>query len=178
MPKNGGLTKPEISSIGMHEVFIELIVRGFKPKLPQKADHMRGAVLFATNPDTGKAITLVVKATIKDCARNKRLHGKVLAWPMNEHKKTLSEPEVFYCFVYIDIDLPTHQAHFFIMPSAFVVCNLNEQYDQWLKEVHRTKTGDDTFPARFCIGVDTTASYSMNIPTEAEYKNRWDLLTY
>jgi hypothetical protein len=174
MSKNGGLTKPDISSIGIHEVFIELIVRGFKPK---KDDHVRGVRLSITNPDTGKAITLIVKATIKDSKRNKLLRGKVLAWPMNEHKKPFSEPDVFYCFVYIDdIDLPTRQAHFFIMPSAFVVANLKKQHDQWVKVTNRTTTGDEEFPARFCIGVDATASYSIPIPTEAEFKNRWDLL--
>jgi hypothetical protein len=47
---SNGLTKPEISSIGIYEVFIELIWHGFKPGLPQKADHVRGAVLFATDP--------------------------------------------------------------------------------------------------------------------------------
>src|SRR6266516_2905378 len=120
MSKNGGLTKPDISSIGKQEVIIELIWHGFKLRLPEKADHVHGAVLYATNRDTGKDITLVVKATIQVCTRDKMLRGKVLVWPMNPHNMTFS-PDVFYCFVYID--LPTHQAHFFIMPSKFVFDN-------------------------------------------------------
>lgn len=75
MSNNGGLSKPEISSIAMHEVFIELIWHGFKPK---KDDHVRRAVLSATDPKTGKPIKLVVKATIVECKWNNLLHGKVL----------------------------------------------------------------------------------------------------
>lgn len=176
MSGNDGLTKPEISSIGIHEVFIELLWHGFKPQLPQKADHMRGAVLFATNPVTGKAIKLFVKVTIVDCKRSQLLHGKVLGWPMGEHHKTLREPDVFYCFVFID--LQTHQAQFFIMSSVFVFDNLKAQYDQWLKVAQRSSTGYENFPAKFCVGVDSTAKYSLPIPLEADYQDRWDLLTY
>src|SRR6266516_61034 len=98
MSKNGGLTKPDISSIGKQEVIIELIWHGFKLRLPEKADHVHGAVLYATNRDTGKDITLVVKATIQVCTRSKLLRGKVLVWPMNPHNETnekLNGPDVF-----------------------------------------------------------------------------------
>jgi hypothetical protein len=175
MVKNGGLTKPEISSIGICEVFIELIVRGFKPRLPKKVDHVRGAVLFATSPVTGKEIKIIVKATIVGSKRNKRLRGQVLVWPMNEQNKTFSKPDAFYCFVHIDV--PTRQTRFFIMPSEDVAVDLKAQYKQWLQEVHRDATDDDTFPARFCVGVDAHARYSMRIPIAADIENRWDVLT-
>jgi hypothetical protein len=176
MSNNGRPTKPDISSIGKHEVIIELIWRGFKLR-PEKADHVHSAVLCATKRDTGKAIKLVVKATIQDCKWEKLLRGKVLVWPMNPHNMTnmtFNGPDVFYCFVYIDSN---HQALFFIMPSKDVFENLNAQRNKWLNETGRTPTDDDKFPTRFCIGVDATAKYSLPIPMEADFKDRWDLLT-
>lgn len=95
---------------------------------------------------------------------------------MEGDNKTLSKPEWFYCFVYID--LSTHQAHFFILSSVFVVDNLKAQHDLWKNATNRLAVGYEEFPAGFCIGVDATATYSMPIPLEAEYKDRWDLLTY
>ena len=117
MPK---LNNNSTSLAGEFAVLLQLSLRGYDANMT--LGHTKGVDILVSDPETNRMFKLEVKTNYKSsrsAGGSSKLFGKFeSAWIMNEKHKTLSDLNLFYCFVNIGKD--TNHFRFFIVPNKVV----------------------------------------------------------
>jgi hypothetical protein len=110
--------KSLVGAAGEHLVLARLLSRGLlasqAPRGTRKAD-------LLVNPlDGGKPRLIQVKT--------RSAVGKSLGWHMSLKHESISERDLFYCFVNLDLLAPT----VYVIPSRFVAKVVRDSHAEWL----------------------------------------------
>ncbi|HXR03266.1 MAG TPA: hypothetical protein VN836_00990 [Verrucomicrobiae bacterium] len=128
--------------------------------------------ILVSNPKTNKLYQLEVKTKLeggkKSNVSDSELFGHFLTgWMMSEKHESIFRPELWYCFVTIDLDW---KARFFIVPSSVVAKYVLEQHRFWLAASRKHKDN----PMRlFRIGFKNE-KYRIPTPTAERYEDNWE----
>lgn len=154
--------KTLVGAAGEHLVLSRLLSRGLlasqAPRGTRKAD-----VLL--NPlDGGKPRLIQVKTRTAD--------GGPLGWHMGSKHEHMIEPDLFYCFVNLDLLTPS----VYVMPSALVAKAVHDVHAEWLATPGKDgKTHNDSDMRR--IRVTYPASVKCIEPGWMDqYLEAWELL--
>lgn len=113
---------------------------------------------------------LEVKTNFKNDNKpsNSKLFGTIVSsWIMGAKHESISDPNLFYCFVNIGKD--TNTFRFFIVPSKVVAKYVREEHELWLTT---DLTHQSTAWRNFRLGI-AEANYRIDTPVAAEYENNW-----
>jgi len=111
--------KQLIGAAGEHLVLSRLLARGLlasqAPRGTRKAD-------ILVNPlDGGKPVLIQVKTTSGKSSR--------VGWPMNVKHESVTDKDLFYCFVNLGTDNP----EIYVVPAAVVARIIRTGHSNWLK---------------------------------------------
>lgn len=164
------ITKNSVSLAGEFAVLSQLALRGYDANLT--LGHTKHVDILVSDPRSGKMYKLEVKTNFRSTRAvggSSSLFGKfVSSWVMGEKHESISDPDLFYCFVNISED--TQKFRFFIIPNAIVSKYVKEQHALWLKDGERDTV---TTMRQFRIGIQGE-KYPIETPTAEQYENNWD----
>jgi len=97
------ISKNNISIAGEFAVLAQLALRGIDANLT--LGNTKSVDVIASDPSTGKMFKLEVKTSYDSKPTISKLfgQGRTLNWIMSEKHETISEPNLYYCFVNIDV---------------------------------------------------------------------------
>ncbi len=164
------LNKNSVSLAGEFAVLSQLTLRGFDANMT--LGHTKGVDILASDPNTGKMFKVEVKTSFAGRPSHSKLFGHTLAWMMTEKHESISDPNLFYCFV--NIEKQTNIFRFFIVPSEIVAKYVKEQHQFWLnRNSGLTKKEIDIPMRQFRIGVDE-GEYQIPTPLAKDCENKWE----
>src|SRR6266568_903518 len=107
------ISKNNISIAGEFAVLAQLALRGIDANLT--LGNTKSVDIIASDPSTGKMFKLEVKTTYGAKPTISKLFGHTLNWVMGDKHETITDPNLFYCFV--NIEKEANSFRFFIVPS-------------------------------------------------------------
>lgn len=166
------ISKNAIALAGEFAVLSQLYMRGFDANLT--LGNTKRVDILASYPDLDRMFKLEVKTSFNGKPSHSKMFGHTLSWVMSKKHESITDPNLFYCFV--NIARETNRFDFYIVPSAIVADYVRAQHQYWLDATaidHRK--GVDTDIRRFRLGVDET-EYSIETPLEGDFENNWEIL--
>ncbi|MFH1047238.1 MAG: hypothetical protein V1738_02945 [Patescibacteria group bacterium] len=157
-------SKNSISLAGEFLVLSHLSLRGYIATLT--LGHTKGVDILLSNPETGKLFKLEVKTTTGSPHKSKH-YGLNIGWHMSEKHESITDKNLFYCFVQLENAKPDNP-RFFIVPSVTVAKKVKEDDDFYYALEHKNPVRH-TEMRWFFIGLDDEAR---GLPM-AEYENNW-----
>ena len=162
--------KNSVAIAGEFAVLSQLSLRGFDANMT--LGHTKGVDILVSNPNNNKMFKVEVKTSFASKPTKSKLFGYTLSWMMMEKHETISDENLFYCFV--NIEKQTNVFRFFMVPSAIVAEYVNKQHQYWLKNRHNLSSQEVSIPMRqFRIGLEPGA-YQIPTPLASDYENKWD----
>ncbi len=163
------LNKNSVSLAGEFAVLSQLALRGYDANMT--LGNTKNVDILVSNPVNGRMYKLEVKTNYKS-GRNEggssKLFGKyVSSWLMGEKHETITDADLFYCFV--NIGKSTNIFKFYIVPSTVVANYVKEQHKLWLKD----RKPVETSLRQFRIGMQGE-TYPIPTPYVEKYENNWD----
>jgi len=132
--------------------------------------------ILVSHPGTSKMHRLEVKTNYKNNCKasgNSGLFGKFESlWRMDIKHETIRDPNLFYCFVNINVLNREQSIRYFIVPSRIVASYVKRQHKLWLNE--KTTNKRKNTPMRtFRIGIKGE-KYAISTPLKENYENKWN----
>ncbi len=164
------ISKNSVAIAGEFAVLSQLSLRGFDANMT--LGHTKGVDILVSNPNNNKMFKVEVKTSFASKPTKSKLFGYTLSWMMMEKHETISDENLFYCFV--NIEKQTNVFRFFMVPSAIVAEYVNKQHQYWLKNRPNLSAPEVSIPMRqFRIGLEP-GSYQIPTPLASDYENKWD----
>jgi hypothetical protein len=171
--KKSKISPNSVSLAGEFAVLSRLALWGYDANLT--LGRTKEVDILISNPKTNELYQLEVKTNLRSPKKPSvsKIFGPYLSdWIMNEKHEKISRPELWYCFV--AIDLSTQNARFFIVPSSIVSKYVKDEHLLWLD---MTLNGKDTSMRLFRIGL-RGVKYKIFTPTAEEYEDNWVFQKY
>lgn len=163
------ISKNSVSLAGEFAVLSQLSLRGYDANMT--LGNTKGVDILISNPESGKMFKLEVKTNFRSTRSvggSSALFGKFISsWIMSEKHESISDPNLFYCFVNISED--TQKFRFFIVPNNVVSKYVKEQHVLWLSDGQRTTI---TTMRQFRMGIQGE-KYPIETPIAEKYENNW-----
>jgi hypothetical protein len=159
--------KNGISLAGEYAVLSQLHSRGLVANLT--LGNTKHVDVLVYNPVTERMAKCEVKTNTNSVLRNSAIFGRTLTWMMSEKHESITDPDLYYCFV--ERDALTHSFRYFILPSADVARYVAAQHCYWLE-----KSGSQAENNRvrsFRLGIEGE-TYPIETPLADAYEHRWD----
>jgi hypothetical protein len=164
------IPRNSISIAGEFAVLSQLALRGIDANLT--LGHTKSVDILASNPQTGSMFKLEVKTSYDQKPATSRVWGRTLIWVMGAKHETITDPNLFYCFVNIQKEASTFQ--FFLVPSHVVATYNRASHQFWLvHNIERKSKHVDSAIRNFRLGMGT-ADYPVVTPLAEDYENKWD----
>ena len=128
----------------MHRLFLE----GYEATLT--LGNTKGIDILVYNPKNEKQFKVEVKTSTT--IANEKLFGKNMRWIMNKKHEKLSDKNLVYCFVFIDLKDKSKTKIFFYRPED-INLYIYTQHKKWLHAEHKKKV-KDTDMRIFRIGLE------------------------
>lgn len=157
-----------ISIAGEFAVLSQLALRGYDANMT--LGHTKGVDILISNPQTSRMSRMEVKTHYRNTSTVSKLFGHSFAWVMSEKHESLTDPDLYYCFVHISHY--KHEFRFFIVPSEVVANYVRAQHQYWLET---QGTSSNIKIRQFRIGLDETG-YKIETPLASTYENNWELI--
>ncbi|MFA6982082.1 MAG: hypothetical protein WC243_03615 [Patescibacteria group bacterium] len=155
-----------ISLAGEFAVLSQLALRGFDASMT--LGHTKGVDILISDPKTGKMFKMEVKTHHGSKPTTSKLFGHCLEWVMSEKHEGINDPQLFYCFVYIELPISTFR--FFIVPSAVVAKYVREQHQHYTAE----RNIEETDMRKFRVGLEESG-YTIDTPLAKDFEDNWDI---
>jgi hypothetical protein len=162
------ISKNSASLAGEFAVLSRLALCGYDANMT--LGHTKNVDILVSNPNTNRLYQLEVKTSLTSKKRPSisKVHGRFwYGWMMSQKHESISRPELWYCFV--SIDLGSNKIRYFIVPSKVVAKYVRAEHRWWLK---LTPTGQDTPMRVFRIGLKGE-KYKVSTPTVEQYEDNW-----
>lgn len=162
-------TKNQTGLAGEFLVLSELFFQGFEASFT--LGNAKSVDILAMDPDSKKILRIEAKTTrhkYKTSVQTKSPWGSNIEWPMNKRHESITDPNLFYCFVYRPEDA---HARFFVVPSKTVAQYVKAEYRFW-KKIPRKGSVNDTDMRTFRIALNQGA-HGLKAK---KYEDRWDYL--
>ena len=149
-----------IGAAGEHLVLSRLLSRGIlaapAPRGARKAD------ILVNHLDSSNSFLIQVKT--------RSGKGSEIGWHMNKKHETLTDKDLFYCFV----DMGTTSQDIFVIPASVIAKVTRDSYQAWLKA-----PGKNDRPHQETDLRRITMEYKVKVRSAPsgwmdEYKERWD----
>ena len=164
------LSKNNVSIAGEFAVLAQLALRGIDANLT--LGNTKSVDIIASDPNTSKMFKLEVKTSYNSKPATSKLFGRTLDWVMTVKHETITDPNLYYCFVNIEKEANTFR--FFIVPSSIVARYVREQHQFWLNRKNDDRQEQtDTPIRRFRLGIDE-GGYLIDTPLVKDYENNWN----
>ena len=164
------ISKNSVAIAGEFAVLSQLSLRGYDANMT--LGHTKGVDILVSDPEKNKMFKVEVKTSFANKPSRSKLFGYTLSWMMMEKHETISNDNLFYCFV--NIEKQTNIFRFFIVPSATVAEYVNKQHQYWLKNRLNLTDTEKAIPMRqFRIGLEKGA-YQIPTPLAKDFENKWD----
>ncbi len=166
------ISKNSVSLAGEFAVLSQLVLRGYDANMT--LGHTKGVDILVSDPNGNKMFKVEVKTSFASKPSRSKLFGLTLNWMMMEKHETISDQNLYYCFV--NIEKQTNVFRFFIVPSLIVAEYVRTQHQFWLE--HRPTLSDEekAIPMRqFRIGLESE-DYQISTPLARDYENKWELI--
>jgi hypothetical protein len=147
----------QIGLAGEYYVLAQLTQRGLIATLTLSTT--KGVDILVTNQELERLYKVEVKTTHRP-PHHERLFGdkKFYSWPMGEKHETITDKNLFYCFVFLQD--PGILPKFFIMPAKKVARYVKWQHQYWLKT--RESKVNETAMRMFRIAIEDPDGYENN----------------
>lgn len=166
------MSKTRISIAGEFAVLSQLALRGFDANMT--LGNTKSVDILISNPKTGRMVRLEVKTSFGRKPSRSNLFGHVLYWMMSEKHETITDPNLYYCFV--NIESSTSTIRYFIIPSKIVADYVKNQHVFWLKNKQNLSNYEKSIPMRqFRVGLEERG-YKISTPLAKDYENSWNIL--
>jgi hypothetical protein len=166
------ISKNSISIAGEFAVLSQLALRGIDANLT--LGNTKSVDIIASDPNTGKMFKLEVKTSYNSKPTISKLFGsgRTLNWVMGNKHETITDPNLFYCFV--NIEKEANFFRFFIIPSRIVARYVREQHQFWLNRSNgeRSRSVENNI-RQFRLGIDD-GDYLIDTPLAKDYENYWN----
>ena len=173
MRKPAHISSNSVSLAGEFAVLSQLYLHGYEANMT--LGHTKNVDILISDPCAGSMYKLEVKTNYQNSSNKphvSKAHGKfVSGWIMHEKHETITDPDLFYCFV--NIGQETNLFKFYIVPSTVVAQYVLDQHRHWLKQ--KTKEGKkvkETDMRIFRIGFKKE-KYAVRTPAAERYENNW-----
>jgi hypothetical protein len=164
------ISKNNISIAGEFAVLTQLALRGIDANLT--LGNTKSVDIIASDPSTGKMFKLEVKTSYNSKPATSKLFGRTLDWVMTVKHETITDPNLYYCFVNIEKEAYTFR--FFIVPSSIVARYVREQHQFWLNRDNAGHEKPTDNPIRrFRLGLEE-GGYLIDTPLAKDYENNWN----
>ena len=163
------ISKNSVSLAGEFAVLSRLALFGYDANMT--LGHTKNVDILVSNPTTNQFYQLEVKTGLTSRKRPSvsKVHGRFLyGWMMNEKHESISRPQLWYCFVAIELD--SKAIRYFVVPSDVIAKYVRAEHRLWLD---LTPTGKDTSMRMFRIGF-SGENYRVHTPTIEQYEDNWD----
>jgi hypothetical protein len=163
-----------VSLAGEFALLSQLAVRGYDANMT--LGHTKGVDILMSDPKTRRMRKLEVKTNYRGISRKpnvSKVHGRTLSsWIMHKKHETLSDPDLFYCFM--NIGRQTNVFRCYVVPSAVVARYVRDQHSNWLRVRKRERKKVKKSNMRiFRIGL-RSERYTVRTPTAERYENNWN----
>jgi len=125
-----------------------LLLEGYEASLT--LGNTKGIDILVHNPRNGGQFKVEVKTSTT--IGNEKLFGRNMKWIMNKKHETIDDPNLVYCFVFIDKAGKEKTRIFFYRPSD-IKLYVYTQHKKWLHAEHK-KEVNDTDMRIFRIGLE------------------------
>lgn len=164
------ISKNSVSLAGEFAVLSQLTLRGYDANMT--LGHTKGVDILVSDPNSDKMFKVEVKTSFANKPSRSKLFGFTLSWMMMDKHETISDKNLYYCFV--NIEKQTNIFRFFIVPSIIVAEYVRIQHQFWLDHNPSLAEKDKEIPMRtFRIGLDDGV-YQISTPLARDYENRWE----
>jgi hypothetical protein len=164
------ISKNNISIAGEFAVLAQLALRGVDANLT--LGNTKSVDIIASDPKTGKMFKLEVKTSYDPKPTISKLFGQTLNWIMADKHETITDPNLFYCFVNIEKEAKSFR--FFIVPSLIVARYVREQHQFWLnRNTDERAKSVVTSMRQFRLGI-AEGDYLIDTPLAKDYENNWN----
>lgn len=164
------ISRNSIAIAGEFAVLSQLALRGIDANLT--LGHTKSVDILASNPQTGSMFKLEVKTSYDQKPTTSKVWGQTLIWVMGAKHETITDPNLFYCFVNIQKEASTFQ--FFLVPSHVVATYVRESHHFWLANNIEGKSRHvDSAIRNFRLGM-SSGEYPVATPLAKDYENKWD----
>ncbi|TSC90376.1 MAG: hypothetical protein G01um10145_48 [Microgenomates group bacterium Gr01-1014_5] len=163
------INKNSVALAGEFAVLSQLALRGYDANMT--LGHTKSVDILISDPIKGKMYKLEVKSNFGGKPSRSKLFGYTLNWMMGEKHETISEPNLYYCFV--NIEKQTNIFRFFIVASEVVAEYVKVQHKYWLDRKPGLSQKEIDIPMRqFRVGLED--NYSIPTPLAKDYENKWE----
>lgn len=164
------ISKNSVSLAGEFAVLSQLVLRGYDANMT--LGHTKGVDILVSDPESDKMFRVEVKTSFASKPSRSKLFGLTLNWMMMDKHETISDRNLYYCFV--NIENQTNIFRFFIVPSVIVAEYVRVQHQFWLDHRPALSDKEKAIPMRqFRIGLDS-GGYQIPTPLAKDYENKWE----
>lgn len=169
-----------IALAGEFAVLSRLALHGYDANMT--LGNTKNVDILVSNPRTNRLYQLEVKSTLlerkRDSSISKQFGRHVCNWMMHKKHETIARPELWYCFVMVEIELVAKikkpRMTFFIVPSAVVADYVKRAHCLWLGN---SPAHNDSEMRLFRIGF-CEEKYPLPTPSKERYEENWDFVDY
>lgn len=164
------LNSNSVALAGEFAVLSQLVLRGYDANMT--LGHTKGVDILVSDPKSDKMFKVEVKTSFAKKPSRSKLFGYTLGWIMSEKNESITDTNLYYCFV--NIEKETNAFRFFIVPSALVADYVRVEHKFWLDQDSKL-SGDrkDTLMRLFRVGLDDK-DYQISTPLAKDYENKWE----
>lgn len=163
------ISKNSVSLAGEFAVLSQLVLRGYDANMT--LGHTKGVDILVADSNSDKMFKIEVKTSFASKPSRSKLFGLTLNWMMMEKHETISDRNLYYCFV--NIEKQTNVFRFFIVPSTIVAEYVSVQHKFWLDHRPALSNEEKAIPMRqFRIGLEEN-HYQISTPLAKDYENKW-----
>lgn len=160
------ISSNSLALAGEYLVLAQLSLRGYIASLT--LGNTKSVDILLSNENTGRLFRVEVKTTSNGPTKLKQF-GSNIEWKMREKHESISDENLYYCFVQIE-NFDFSKLRFFVVPSS-EVAKFVEEDDRYYHSAYHKKPVKHTDMRIFRIRLD---GQSRGLPPE-KYENRWDL---
>lgn len=163
------ISKNSVSLAGEFAVLSQLVLRGYDANMT--LGHTKGVDILVSDPKSDKMFKVEVKTSFAIKPSRSKLFGLTLSWMMMDKHETISDTNLYYCFV--NIEKQTNIFRFFIVPSVIVAEYVRVQHQFWLTHRPTLSEKEKAIPMRqFRIGLEEN-DYQIPTPLAKEFESKW-----
>jgi len=159
---------------GEFAVLSQLTLRGYNAGM--MLGSTKGIDILVQNPTNRDRFQVEVKTNLerRKGPSDSKLFGKFITdWQMDVKHESITDPDLFYCFVHINqdrVDSQKYKYRFFIVPSAIVAKYVREEHAWWLSA---DKSHKDNPRRLFKIGLPNDRPIEVEAPQASTWENNW-----
>ena len=160
------ISKNSVSLAGEFAVLSQLTLRGYDANMT--LGHTKGVDILVSNPSNNKMYKVEVKTSFASKPSRSKLFGYTLSWMMSDKHESISDRNLYYCFV--NIERQSNIFRLFLVPSIIVAEYVQVQHRFWLDSKKQIK---DVSMRQFRIGLEDN-KYQISTPLARDYENKWE----